>query len=190
MSKIIIFSTSARAGSYNQKLADYALNYLSQKPSYEVEMLYIQSYELPLFHPDMERPSKLMQLKEKFIAADGLIVASCEYNSSFSPLFKNMIDWLSLSDLGEPPLALTAFRNKMALVCSASPGNLGGIRSTQATHLLLNNLDMSMIPYTFNLPSAHDIIDTFDIHPLADKFKQLLDKFSHELNIRKSFATE
>ena len=71
-------------------------------------------------------PANALKLKELFKAADGLLIASPEYNSAISGTLKNVLDWVSRTAPGEKPLE--CFKGKVAALCSASTGALGGIR--------------------------------------------------------------
>lgn len=62
----------------------------------------------------------MVQLKEAFAAADGLLIASPEYNGSLPGVLKNAIDWLS-----RPPADIArVFRGKPLALLGATPGAL------------------------------------------------------------------
>src|ERR1700732_1968995 len=54
---------------------------------------------IPLYDADVETangiPERVAALKEAIVAADGLLLATPEYNNSMPGVFKNAIDWLS-----------------------------------------------------------------------------------------------
>lgn len=54
---------------------------------------------IPLYDADVEAdegiPKPVADLKEAIAAADGLLLATPEYNNSIPGVFKNAIDWLS-----------------------------------------------------------------------------------------------
>ena len=112
---------------------------------------------MPLFNQDLEAdagmPKTAHDLKRLFIEHDGLLVASPEYNSAFTPLMKNTLDWVSRTEADdEPPLA--AYRGKVAAVMSASPGRLGGIRGLVFLRMLLGNLGVMVLPEQQAIPVA------------------------------------
>jgi NAD(P)H-dependent FMN reductase len=54
---------------------------------------------IPLYNADEEAehgiPPPVQQLKDRIAAADGLLIATPEYNNSMPGVVKNAIDWLS-----------------------------------------------------------------------------------------------
>jgi chromate reductase, NAD(P)H dehydrogenase (quinone) len=67
-------------------------------------------------------------LKDAIAAADGLLLATPEYNNSIPGVFKNAIDWLS-----RPSADIQrVFGGKPVALMSASPGGFGTILSQNA----------------------------------------------------------
>jgi chromate reductase len=66
-------------------------------------------------------PPAVAALRERIARADGVLIATPEYNFSVPGGLKNLIDWISRGD--DPPLA-----GKPVAILSASPGPLGGAR--------------------------------------------------------------
>ena len=148
MTKIITFAGSRAEASVNAKLAKAVAAQASMLGA-QAEFLDISAYELPLYDSDLEAtdgiPENAVKLKEILQSADGVFIASPEYNSSFSPLLKNVIDWVSrVRDEGEPMLA--AYVNKVYAIGAASPGGLGGIRGLVPLRMLLGNIGITMTP--------------------------------------------
>jgi chromate reductase len=77
-----------------------------------------------MFNEDVENPfpPEVVALRAKVAAADALLIATPEYNSSISGCLKNAIDWLSRSP--KQPLA-----RKPAAIMGASTGNFGTARA-------------------------------------------------------------
>lgn len=158
MPKILIVPGSARRESYNRKLAAVAARF-AREAGAEVELIDPADYRLPLFDQELEEagglPPEARSLKQKFIAADALIFAAPEYNSSITPLLKNLIDWVSRAESDdEPPLA--AYRGKVAGLLAASPGGLGGLRGLVHLRSILGNIGVHVVPSQFALGSAYD----------------------------------
>ncbi len=148
MPKILAFSGSARKGSYNQQLVAIAAAG-AQKAGAEVTVINLKDYPLPLFDQDLERqdglPDNARKLKKLMLDHDGLMIASPEYNSSITPLLKNTIDWCSRAESeDEPPLA--AYKGKAAVIMSASPGGLGGLRGLVHLRAILGNIGIIVLP--------------------------------------------
>src|SRR5688572_18337049 len=126
--RILAFAGSLRKDSYNKKLLAIAVQG-ARDAGAEVTVVELVDYPLPLFDEDLERagtPENAKKLKQLFLEHDALLIASPEYNSSFTAITKNTIDWVSRSSPGEPGLA--AYRGKTAAIIAASPGALGGLR--------------------------------------------------------------
>ena len=98
MTKILAFAGSARKDSLNKKLLKIAAAG-AQTAGADVTLVDLADFELPLFNQDLESeqgmPEKAGEFKRLMIAHDGFLIASPEYNSAFSPLLKNTIDWAS-----------------------------------------------------------------------------------------------
>ena len=86
----------------------------------------------------------------------GFLISSPEYNSSITPLLKNTIDWASRPVKGEPPLA--CFDGKVALLVSASPGALGGMRGLVTVRSILGNIGTHVLPGTISISQAADAV--------------------------------
>ncbi len=155
--KILAFSGSLRAESFNHKLIERAAVGASSAGA-EVNVIRLADYPLPVFCEDDEAANGLhenaIKLKQLFIEHDALLIASPEYNGFFSAALKNVIDWVSRPCEGEAPLG--CFLNKHAAVIAASPGGLGGIRGIPRLQALLTGIRVTVIPATIAVSSAHD----------------------------------
>jgi len=157
MAKILAFSGSARENSYNQKLVRIAA-FGASKAGAEVTVINLADYPLPLYNADLEKqqglPENAKKLKQLMLEHDGLLIASPEYNSAFSPLLKNTIDWMSRAkSSNEAPLA--AYHGKVAVIMAASPGALGGIRGLVFLRMLLSNMGVMVLPAQQAIPQAY-----------------------------------
>ncbi len=146
MIKILAFSGSTRKDSYNQKLVKIAASGAIEAGA-EVNIINLADFPMPLFNQDAEAefgmPEAAREFKELLIAHDGFLIASPEYNSAFSPLLKNAIDWASRRKGDEAPLL--AYRGKVASIMSASPGVLGGLRGLVFLRLVLSNIGVNVL---------------------------------------------
>jgi len=150
--RILAFAGSARHESLNRKLLAVTVA-ATREAGGEVTLLDLNEFTMPLYHGDLEdeqgMPANATKLVGLITSHDALLIASPEYNSYFTPLLKNTIDWCTRAD--DNP-----FTGKVAAVVSASPGQYGGVRS--ATHLraLLLHLGCHLVPAQCNLPRAHE----------------------------------
>jgi len=124
--KIVAFAGSLRKQSFNHVLAK-AVGKEALLAGAEVEVISLSDFDIPLFDEDREQQGPVAgveALKDKIRAADGLIVASPEYNGSISGVLKNAMDWVSRT----APDGIPAFANTTVALVATSPGGLGGIR--------------------------------------------------------------
>lgn len=128
----------------------------------EVNLIDLADYPMPLFNQDLEKaegmPTAAAEFKAQLMVHDGVLIASPEYNSAFSPLLKNALDWASRSTTKDEP-GLVAFRGKVAGIVSASPGALGGLRGLVFLRMLLGNLGMLVVPQQHALRFASKAFD-------------------------------
>ncbi len=148
MTKILAFSGSSRKGSINKKLVEIASS-AAEKEGAEVTIIDLIDYPMPLFNQDLEAeqglPEKAHEFKQLLVSHDGFLIASPEYNSAFSPLLKNVIDWASRAE-SENESPLLAFKGKIATIMATSPGALGGIRGLVFLRMLLSNMGVTVLP--------------------------------------------
>ncbi|HEX6014679.1 MAG TPA: NAD(P)H-dependent oxidoreductase [Geminicoccaceae bacterium] len=154
--RLLAFSGSARTGSINQKLARAAAA-AARAHGAEVTLADLRDFPMPLYDGDLEAgegmPEGAFRFRALMAAHDGFLIASPEYNSSFTPLLKNMLDWASRkhpSDTGPLP----AFRGKVAGLMSASNGRLGGIRGLPHLRQVLTTLGVLVAAEQLALPGA------------------------------------
>jgi NAD(P)H-dependent FMN reductase len=153
--RILAFSGSARRASLNRKLLNVVVA-AARESGGEVTVIDLNEYPLPLYHGDLEEaeglPANAAKLIELIATHPGLLIASPEYNSMFTPLLKNTIDWCTRGD--ENP-----FTGRVAAVVSASPGMLGGVRSMTLVRQLLTHLGCHVIPAQCIVPHADKAFD-------------------------------
>ncbi len=161
MSKILVISGSARRDSVNLKLGRVACR-IGEELGATCELVDPREHELPLYNADVEEaeglPPAALDLKKAFEGADGLLFCSPEYNSSITPLLKNLIDWVS-RPASEEEAPLSAYRGKVAALVSASPGALGGMRGLVHLRSILGNIGVHVIPGQYALGSAYGKFD-------------------------------
>lgn len=119
--RILAISGSLRSGSFNTGL----LRALREEARDGVEVeLWHGLKAIPPYDADddlVPGPAAVERLRELVRSADGVVIATPEYNSSIPGALKNALDWASR------PLATNAFRNKPVAVISASAGAFGGV---------------------------------------------------------------
>ena len=153
--RILAFAGSARRDSLNKKFLAVAVA-AAREAGADVTHLDLNDLPLPLYHGDLEDENGLPENAKKLVALiaqhDGLLIASPEYNSMFTPLLKNTLDWCTRAD--DDPLP-----GKVAAVISASPGAFGGVRSLVLAQQLLLKLGCHLVPGQCALPHAGKAFD-------------------------------
>jgi chromate reductase len=184
---LAIFSGSARAGSVNTKLAKAAERLVQNTElgfGATTKFLDLALYDLPLYNPDVEAnqgmPIGAMKLKEDLASTDGWIVCSPEYNGFVTPLLLNSFTWCSRGDAPEAGMYAT-FRDKTAIVLSASPGAMGGMRSLNPNRQLLTNLGVNVLPHSVAIGGAFQAFDETTGDLLDEKQQQMLTGAVHSL---------
>ena len=155
--KVLAFAGSTRTGSFNKRLVKVAAAG-AREAGAEVTLIDLRDFPMPLYDGDLEAdkglPEHAVRLKQLFLSHDGLLIATPEYNSSTPGVLKNAIDWVSRSAPGES--ALQCFVGKTAVLMSASPGGLGGLRSLLHLRVLLSNIHVLVLPDQLAVSKAHE----------------------------------
>jgi chromate reductase, NAD(P)H dehydrogenase (quinone) len=158
--KILAFAGSARRDSFNKKLVKIAIEG-AKAAGAEVTYLDFRDLPLPLYDEDLEEseglPDNARKLKAMMKTHQGFLIACPEYNSSITPLLKNAIDWASRPDLDES--SLVCFKDKVAMLMSASPGALGGLRGLIHVRSILGNIGVLVLPDQKTIRNAHQAFD-------------------------------
>jgi chromate reductase, NAD(P)H dehydrogenase (quinone) len=188
---ILIFAGSSREQSFNRKLAKEAAR-LAQEAGASPTYIELQDLHIPLYNADLEArgtPGDVIKLKERMHQHAGWIIASPEYNGSYTALLKNTLDWASSPakagpECSEAQAALwksgtKPFAGKVVGLLSASPGMMGGLRSLDHLAPLLRNLQCWLAPQQFALGKADDAFDAqghLKDEAIAQKVKAVVDQ--------------
>lgn len=159
--RILAISGSSRRESLNQKLLEIAAHG-ARDAGADVTVVRLSDLDLPIYDEDHEAeyglPNGARHLQALVETHHALLIATPEYNGGYTALLKNAVDWISRprSD-GSSGVALMA--GKAAALVSASPGQLGGLRSQTGLRAVLDKLGMLVIPQAFALSMAHEAFD-------------------------------
>jgi NAD(P)H-dependent FMN reductase len=158
--RILAFSGSLRAGSFNQRLVRVAAEG-ARRAGAEVTEVALRDLALPVYDADLEAdeglPEGATRLKDLLLANDGLLIAAPEYNGSITAALKNAIDWASRPREGEKPLQ--CFDGKVAGLMATSPGALGGLRGLVHARAILGNIRVLVLPAQKAIARAHEAFD-------------------------------
>jgi NAD(P)H-dependent FMN reductase len=153
--KVLAFSASLRAGSWNRKLVELAVQ-VARAQGAEVDLVDFRKFDMPLYDGDVDArhglPPGALALKQHVEGADALLIATPEYNYAISGVFKNAIDWVSRAR----PMP---WRGKSIFLMSASPSSVGGIRGLWQTRVPLEGCGALVFPDMFTVAMAHEAFD-------------------------------
>ena len=136
--KILGISGSLRKASYNTAILRACAELMPQGMTLSIARI----DDIPMFNQDVFDagiPEAPKRLRAEIAAADGVLIASPEYNFSLSAPLKNAIDWSS-----RPPNQ--SWQDKPVAVFSASGGPLGGARVQYDIRRILVQLWAHVLP--------------------------------------------
>ncbi|MET8830523.1 NAD(P)H-dependent oxidoreductase [Streptomyces sp. NPDC004610] len=140
MYRVLMLSGSLREDSLNSRL-------LRCLPPLAPTTFDWQSYdglaELPLYDQDADTgtpPPPVTRLRRALTEADGLVIATPEFNHSLPGVLKNAIDWASR------PKDEPALTGKAIVVLTATPARARGYRGLADTAAMLNELGNIVVP--------------------------------------------
>ncbi len=149
--RILGISGSLRADSHNSELLAHAAARLPGHAEFE---RFDGLREIPAFDEDLESlppPDAVRELKQSIDAADGVLIATPEYNGSIPGALKNALDWAS-RPYDENPL-----RNKVVAVIGASAGRFGAVGAQADLRRVLARIGARVVPLDLPVGKAGEV---------------------------------
>jgi chromate reductase len=146
--KVLAISGSLRRDSMNTALLRAAAELAA--PQMDVE-IYQRLALVPPYNADLDGeapPAEAAALRNAIFAADGLLIATPEYNASVPGQLKNAIDWASR------PFRDSALWGKNVAVIGASSGGSGTIFAQQDLRRILGRAGARVVPAQLAVPHA------------------------------------
>jgi chromate reductase, NAD(P)H dehydrogenase (quinone) len=142
MRTVLAIAGSLRRASFNRSLLHAAASLAPAGMTVTVEE---GLASIPLFDEDLEAvtaggPESVARLSREVAAADGLLIATPEYNHSIPGVLKNAIDWLSRESAGE------VLAGKPVAVIGASGGPWGTRLAQAALRQVLYATGSAILP--------------------------------------------
>lgn len=173
---LLVFAASHRKQSINRTLAGIAAEFASAEGA-KVDFPEYGEFDMPIYDGEQADSGPLPPEAERFVTrvkkAQGVIIASPEYNWSFPGSLKNILDWASVA-------SPNPFAGKTALLLSASPSLRGGAQGLVHLKVPLEALGVFVYPRIFTLSHAQDTYDAkagFKNAKLHDELKRLVGGF-------------
>jgi len=134
---VAAFSGSLRKDSFTTKL----VKAFQQLAPQGVTVKIIDISQLPLINPDMEGtlPQSVKDLHESIAQADAILLATPEYNRSYSPVLKNALDW------GSRPEGQNKWKGKPVALIGSTPYMLGAFGAVNHLRQVVMYLDMPVL---------------------------------------------
>lgn len=149
--RIEIISGSPRAKTVTYRLALFLQKILQERSPHEVGIIDLREHNLPLieavFTSVGTTPEKYKPLARRMFAADAFILVTPEYNGSYTPAMKNLLDHFPKQS------------RKVFGIATASLGALGGMRAAISLQQLIFALFGIGSPYMLLTPAVDKKFD-------------------------------
>jgi NAD(P)H-dependent FMN reductase len=149
--KIEIISGSPRVNSVSRRVALNLKKWLVTNTDHETDIIDMKDWNLPpvqsVFVSVDRTPDEFKPLAERIFKADAFILVTPEYNGSYSPAMKNLLDHFPKQ------------HHKPFGIVTASPGVMGGIRASQQLLQLIPALFGIASPYMLIVPTVDKKFD-------------------------------
>ncbi|MGA7757579.1 MAG: NAD(P)H-dependent oxidoreductase [Ilumatobacteraceae bacterium] len=150
--RILITAGSTRRASVNSLLARAIADELARRDRDHL-LVSLGDHDMPIYHGDHEDehgvPATAHELAALLRDSGGLLIASPEYNGSFSPLLKNSIDWVTRIDMG-------VLRDTFIGLMAASPGRGGGVRGLAMVRTWFENMRLIVATGDLTIPQVNE----------------------------------
>lgn len=130
---LVGISGSLRGGSYNTIILETLATRIEDRATLRVWRL----NDMPSYDQDLDTdvpPQAVADLRRAVLEADGVVIATPEYNYGLPGVLKNALDWLSR------PHGKSAFIAKPVLTMTSSPAFTGGARAQAQLHDVLTSM--------------------------------------------------
>ena len=132
------------------------------REEHDIKLIDLNDYEVELYAPHRHKQKGLPKEAQAFVDlvewADLVVISFAEYNGSYTPVFKNLLDWASTTKE-------KFWTGKEMILMSTSPGGRGGKAVLQHAAAVFPFMGAT-VSGTFSLPRFHenfkhnDIVDT------------------------------
>jgi chromate reductase, NAD(P)H dehydrogenase (quinone) len=174
MLRILGISGSLRRDSHNTNLLRAAADLLP--PGVELE-IYDGLRDVPAYDADLDvepAPAAVAALREAIAGADGVLIATPEFNGSIPGALKNALDWASR------PFPDSSLKGKPVAVIGASTGLFGAVWAQAETRKVLGVIGADVLEGELPVGQADSAFKASggladqDLHAALDELVRLL----------------
>lgn len=152
--KVHVLNASVRKGRVTERVAAWVAAEAKKVEGFEVEIVDLANYELPLFdeavspqyNPDRKPEGVVKKWLDKLNEADAFIIVSPEYNRTIPGPMKNAMDYVAF-EFAKKPVALVTH------------GSVGGAFAMSNYRVALPQMHAITIPEMVMIPNASGVID-------------------------------
>jgi NAD(P)H-dependent FMN reductase len=152
MPHIAIISASVRTGRNSHRVALFFKQYLEENHLASAEILDLAQYQFPVFEERLKyQPAPaapVLDFAARIRQADGVIIATPEYNGGYPAGLKNVVDLL-YEEWHRKPIAIT----------TASNGAFGGSQVITSLQFSLWKIRAWVVPAMFPVPKVQEAFD-------------------------------
>lgn len=149
--RIEIISGSPREHSVTRRLALALEKTFKANTEHEIGLIDLREHDLPPMQavfPSVEyTPEPYKKISERFFNADAFVLVTPEYNGSYAPAMKNLIDHFPKQ------------YHKVFGIATASPGAMGGMRAAMQLQQLIFGLFGIGSPHMLVVPGVDKKFD-------------------------------
>jgi NAD(P)H-dependent FMN reductase len=120
-----VITGTTREGRFSERVADWVLDRLQGRATFDLEVLDLRDHPLPLFdgpaparNPRDYLTENVARLGQAIDRADGFIILTAEYNHGYPAVLKNAMDW-TFVEWQRKPISFVGW------------GNVGGARAIE-----------------------------------------------------------
>ena len=146
------------------------LQFMQKHFSTQAEIELYEIKDLPAFNEpeDSDIPEKVAELSDKILKADGVIIATPEYDHAIPAVLKSVLEWISYTS--------QALIDKPVLIVGASLGTLGSSRAQAHLRQILDSPELAariMPSSEFLLGKSQGAFDSVGNLIYSDKLSEL-----------------
>lgn len=146
------------------------LQFMQKHFSSEAEIELYEIKDLPAFNEpeDSDIPEKVAELSDKILKADGVIIATPEYDHAIPAVLKSALEWISYTS--------QELTDKPVLIVGASLGTLGSSRAQAHLRQILDSPELAariMPSSEFLLGKSQGAFDSTGNLVYSDKLSEL-----------------